>query len=333
MTARDSAVEAALRSHLTGGPVLLAVSGGPDSTALMAAAAAMDPAPTFHVATVDHGLRPEAAAEASAVARLAETFGFPHRTLSWIGPKPVRGVQAAARTARYGLLATHAESIGAAFVLTGHTRDDQAETVLMRLLAGSGPAGLAGMRAERRLTRSVRLARPFLHLSKADLVAYCEARGLAFARDPSNVDDRFARARLRQLVPALEREGLSTDRLCRLAARCARDEAALRALAEAAFEAALRDQPAPGLRLSGAHLGTLSDAVLLRVASLAAERIAPGGRERLDRLESLVLDGLRPALHAGVPLRRTLREVLFELTRTGDLVLIPAPPRRARGSS
>ncbi|MGU3361707.1 tRNA lysidine(34) synthetase TilS [Methylobacterium sp. M6A4_1b] len=299
----------------------------------MAAAAAVGPAGGIHVATVDHGLRPEAAGEAAEVARLAETFGFPHSTLSWLGPKPARGLQASARAARYDLLADHAEAVGAASVLTGHTRDDQAETVLMRLLAGSGPAGLAGMRVERRLTQSVRLARPFLYLPKADLIAYCAARGLPFARDPSNVDDRFTRVHLRRLMPKLEREGLSTDRLCRLAARCARDEAALRALAEAAFEEALRVQPAPGLRLSGAHLRILSDAVLLRVASLAAERIAPGGRERLDRLESLVLDGLRPALHDGVPLRRTLREVLFEVTRTGDLALTPAPPRRGRGSA
>ena len=309
------------------------MSGGPDSTALMAAAAALGPAGTVHVATVDHGLRQEAAAEAAAVASLCGRFGFPHRILSWLGPKPARGLQASARAARYDLLAAHAEAVGAAFVLTGHTRDDQAETVLMRLLAGSGPAGLAGMRPERSLTRAIRLARPFLGLAKAELVAYCEARGLAFARDPSNGDDRFARARLRRLLPELGREGLSADRLCRLAARCARDEAALAATAEAAFASALRPEPTPGLRLDGAHLRTLPDAVLLRVASLAAVRIAPDGRERLERLETLVLNGLGPALHRGTPLRRTLREILFAVTRSGDLVLTPAPPRRGRGSS
>ncbi|KQU17684.1 tRNA(Ile)-lysidine synthetase [Methylobacterium sp. Leaf94] len=327
------AVEDALRPYLTGGTVLLAVSGGPDSTALMAAAAAVDPAATVHVATVDHNLRPEAGVEAAAVASLAEAVGLPHRTLAWTGPKPSRGLQEAARIARYALLATHAETIGAGLVLTGHTRDDQAETVLMRLLAGSGPAGLAGMRTERSLTPSIRLARPFLKIAKAQLVDYCERRHFAFVRDPSNDDERFARARLRRLIPDLTRKGLSPDRLCRLAARCARDDAALTEAARIAFVTALRPECRPGIHLDGPHLRFLPDAVLLRVASLAAEQMKPDSPERLERLEALVLDDLRPALHEGIPVRRTLRGILFEVTRAGDLVLTSAPLRRGRKSS
>ncbi|MCK2054305.1 tRNA lysidine(34) synthetase TilS [Methylobacterium sp. 37f] len=318
--------------------MLLAVSGGPDSTALMGAAARAGSAAPLHVATIDHGLRPNSAAEAAAVAMAARTLGLPHRTLVWTGPKPASGVQAAARAARYELLAAHAGSLGAGLVLTGHTRDDQAETVLMRLLAGSGPAGLAGMRPTRDLTSSIRLGRPFLGLAKADLVDYCAARGLAFIRDPSNGDDRYARARLRRLRPDLDREGLSTDRLCRLAERCGRDDAALAAWAGTVFAAATTSQAGGTIRLDGTALRAVPAAVLLRVASLAVTRLNATwdhsvGRERLERLERLVLDGLVPALRSGTPLRRTLRETLFEVTRTGDLVLRPAPTRRTHGTA
>ncbi|KQQ45195.1 tRNA(Ile)-lysidine synthetase [Methylobacterium sp. Leaf125] len=333
MTKAVDGVENALRAYLSRETVLLAVSGGPDSTALMAAAVAVKSAATVHVATIDHGLRREASAEAAAVAALAETLGLPHRTLSWTGPKPSRGLQEAARVARYALLATHAEIVGAKLVLTGHTRDDQAETVLMRLLAGSGPAGLAGMRTERSLTPSIKLVRPFLTIAKAQLVDYCERQGFAFVRDRSNDDDRFARARLRRLLPGLTREGLSTDRLCRLAARCARDDAALTEAAQIAFAVARRPELRPGIRLDGRHLCSLPDAVLLRLTSLAAEQMNPGGPERLERLEALVLDDLRPALHARTPIRRTLRGILFEVTLAADLVLTSAPPRRGKKSS
>ncbi|MBN6823114.1 tRNA lysidine(34) synthetase TilS, partial [Methylobacterium organophilum] len=174
--------------------MLLAVSGGPDSSALMHAAARLRDATgaSLRVATVDHGLRPESGAEAEAVGRAARALGLPHAILTWAGAKPGTGLQDAARRARYALLAAHAEAVGAGLVLTGHTRDDQAETVLIRLAAGSGPAGLAGMRAERDLGPGLALGRPFLHLPKASLVAWCAARGVAYARDPANGDPRFA---------------------------------------------------------------------------------------------------------------------------------------------
>ena len=129
--------------------LVLAVSGGPDSTALMVLAArwraARASGPELIAITVDHGLRPEAQAEAAAVADLARSLGLTHRTLHWTGNKPKSGLQQAARAARYGLLAEAARAAGAGAVLTAHTLDDQAETVLIRLMRGSGLAGLAGM--------------------------------------------------------------------------------------------------------------------------------------------------------------------------------------------
>ena len=118
--------------------VVLAVSGGPDSTALMGLVAdtAAEYCGRILVATVDHGLRPASADEAQAVARLAERFGLPHRILVWSSEKPASRIQERAREARYGLLAEAAQTIGARHIVTAHTLDDQAETILMRLLRG-----------------------------------------------------------------------------------------------------------------------------------------------------------------------------------------------------
>ncbi|MDP4003884.1 tRNA lysidine(34) synthetase TilS [Methylobacterium sp. NEAU K] len=316
--------------------MLLAVSGGPDSTALMHAAAAVGAAPgasaqvAIQVATVDHGLRPASAAEAEGVARAARALRLPHAVLSWAGPKPGTGLQDAARAARYALLAAHAEKIGAGLVLTGHTLDDQAETVLMRLAAGSGPAGLAGMRVERPLAPGIALGRPFLNLPKAALVAWCEARGILHLRDPANADPRFARARLRAAWPVLEREGLSPQRLARLAERAARDDAALRIAAEQALDAALLPG-GPPLRLDGAALAALPEAVALRCLDGALTRAGAGPR-RLERLEALILGTLLPALRRREASRRTLAGFLVASDAAGIISLAPAPPRRQKAA-
>ncbi|KQO51974.1 tRNA lysidine(34) synthetase TilS [Methylobacterium sp. Leaf85] len=323
----DATLAVALMPYLRSSRLLIAVSGGPDSTALMHAAARLGSAHPIQVATVDHRLRAEGGDEARSVGLTARSLGLSHHILTWDGDKPSRGIQAAARHARYTLLAECAGRVGADTILTGHTADDQAETVLMRLLAGSGPGGLAGMRRERDLAPGMRLARPFLDIPKADLVAYCAAHGLVSARDPSNVDERFARARLRRLMPDLAAEGLSPERLRRLAARMARDDDALRDAACAAFTA-LRIT-ADAVVLDAPPLAALPDAILIRVVGLALHEAGGGGAIRLERLERLVVDGLRPALVAGTAMRRTLRGILVDLNAEGALSLRTAPPRRS----
>jgi tRNA(Ile)-lysidine synthase len=217
--------------------LLLAVSGGPDSIALMWLAArwrsALARGPRLLAVTVDHGLRAEAAAEAREVKRLARTLDLEHRTLRWTGPKPKTGLPAAARSARYRLLAKAARESGATHILTAHTRDDQAETLLMRMLRGSGIAGLSAM-ARQSERDGVWLARPFLDVSKSRLIVTLEKAKVGFADDPTNRDPHFTRPRLRALMPALAAEGGDPRNLARLAARLARANAAVEVLTDGA---------------------------------------------------------------------------------------------------
>ena len=174
----------------------LAVSGGPDSTALLLLAAAALPG-RVEAATVDHGLRPEAADEARAVAALCKSLGVPHRILT-VELTP-GSVQAQAREARYAALADWMRERDLAALATGHHADDQAETLMLRLNRASGVAGLAGVRESGRVpgTQLV-LLRPLLSWRRAELEEVVREAGVRFATDPSNHDDRFDRARLRK---------------------------------------------------------------------------------------------------------------------------------------
>src|SRR4051794_40132818 len=216
--------------------LLLAVSGGPDSIALMWLAArwrrALARGPRLIAVTVDHGLRSEAAREARDVKRLARTLDLPHRTVRWTGTKPKTGLPAAARAARYRLLAQAALASGATHVLTAHTRDDQAETLLMRMLRGSGIAGLAAMARESERD-GVLLARPFLNVSKSQLIATLQKAKISFAEDPTNRDLHFPSPRMRAVMPVLAAEGGYTGKRARLASGFARANAALEILADA----------------------------------------------------------------------------------------------------
>src|SRR6476469_5929654 len=168
-------------------PVLvLAVSGGPDSTALLMLAArwrkARKRGPKLVAVTVDHGLRAEARREALAVKRLARSLGVTHRTLRWSGRKPSTGLQEAARRERYRLLAGAARAASARHVLTAHTLDDQAETVLIRLARGSGVSGLAAMARIAPVPGShdIALVRPLLELLKAERLATLRKARIAY---------------------------------------------------------------------------------------------------------------------------------------------------------
>lgn len=175
----------------------VAVSGGPDSLALLLLAAVARPG-QVEAATVDHRLRPESAAEAAMVAGLCARLDVPHRTLiaDWIEP-PTTNVQAEARAMRYRLLNKWAIERGLGAVASAHHADDQAETLLMRLLRGAGVSGLGGSRARRSLSEQVLLVRPLLGWRKSDLAALVTQAGIEPVDDPSNRDPRHDRSRIR----------------------------------------------------------------------------------------------------------------------------------------
>ena len=206
------------------GPIALAVSGGPDSMAMLALAAAAFPGRTI-AATVDHGLRPESADEAAMVARACAGIDVPHAVLHIT--VPLQGnLHAWARRERYALLGQWAAGAGA--LCTAHHADDQAETFLMRAARASGLAGLAGVR--RRSDGIVPVVRPLLAWRRGELRAVVESAGLPFVDDPSNDDPRFDRARFRQWLG--QAPWLDPSLIARSAEHLAEAEADLREVSD-----------------------------------------------------------------------------------------------------
>ena len=218
MVASD-ALGAFLSAEGIEGPLLVAVSGGGDSLALLHAACDLraDERWTVAAATVDHGLREEAATEGEAVAAICADLACPHSTLRAEGLRDGRGnLMARARDVRSALLAGHARSIGGATILLAHTSDDVAETFLMRLGRASGLDGLARMHA--RFERHGSLwARPFLALSRAALRTELEARGVTPIEDPTNDDPAYLRTRIRRALPVLADFGLAAPAIAEAA--------------------------------------------------------------------------------------------------------------------
>jgi tRNA(Ile)-lysidine synthase len=281
--------------------------------------------------TVDHGLRAEAAREAREVKRLAGTLDLPHRTLRWTGPKPKTGLPAAARDARYRLLAKAAGAIGATHILTAHTRDDQAETLLMRMSRGSGLAGLAAM-ARQSERDGVVLARPFLHLPKSRLVATLAKARIGFAVDPTNEDTNFTRPRFRALMPALASEGCDSRNLARLASRLARANTALEVLVDGAERfLALKDGGMAQPGFDAKAFAALSEEIRVRLLARIIDRLGHEGPAELGKVEALVvaLDraGAQKPVKGRPRLKQSLAGALVSLTE--DRIRIePAPPRR-----
>ena len=315
------AVRATVRRRRLFGPrdrVLVAVSAGPDSTALLAALAQLrDEGELAGLAAlhVDHGLRAggaeDAACAAAACARLAVPFAS---VKVEVGPG---NVQAAARRARYAALVAEADRVGATRIATGHTRTDQAETVLLRLLRGAGARGLSAIPPRRG-----RLVRPIIDRSRAEGIRFLEALGLAWRDDPTNATPRFARNRLRLGVwPAVLSLAPAAEAALARAADLARDDE--RALARDARELAGR-----GTSVALGALARAPVAVRRRVVR-ALWRNATGRRTRLESKHveaalALVRRGRpgRSALPAGIEVR-----CRYGRLEVGAPVRAPAPFR------
>jgi tRNA(Ile)-lysidine synthase len=270
----------------------LAVSGGPDSVALMQLAArgreTLGGRLELAVHTVDHGLRPESRAEAEQVGRMAASLGLPHVILTWVNKGAQSGgVQARARAARYDLMAAHCHANDIPALVTAHTLDDQAETFLMRLKRGSGLDGLAAI-PERGDWAGIVLLRPLLDVPKARLLATLDAAGVAFVSDPSNVDPRFERARVRGRADALAALSLTPEALALAARRLRRARQALESVAQEFLAANSEISEAGYALIDRAALQAVPHEIALR--ALAQLIGAVGGGEtpvQLSKLEHL----------------------------------------------
>lgn len=311
--------------------VLVAVSGGPDSVALLhllaELAASLDV--RLAVAHVAHGLRPEAEAEADFTQALADRLGLccHIERVTVRREPPWEGLEAEARRARHAALEGRARAIGAARIATGHTADDQAETVLMRLLDGAGPRGLAAMAPVRGP-----FVRPLIATRRAEVLGYLAARGIRWCEDVSNRDLRFRRNRIRhEILPYLAQSGAPSlvEALCRTAALCRAvvDDLEQRARTELAR---LGTRSGSGLVFSIADVQALGEELAAEVLLEAARTQGESGPRR-----AAVHRAVR-RLASGRPARRAFRIDRLVIERSGRWLRVGPPslpplrPRRWR---
>ncbi len=305
---------AAALGHAPPPRLAVAVSGGPDSVALLHLAVAAWPGQVSAL-TVDHGLRAAAAEEARRLGDGCAAAGIPHVLLAWAGPKPATGVQAAARAARYRLMGEWCAAAGVGVLMTAHHADDQAETLLMRLARGAGSGGLAGIRRCRPLAPGVMLARPLLDVRREALAAVAAASGWPIVSDPANRDPRHRRSSARATLaatPWLDAAGMALA-----AANLADDAAALDWTAAQAWDGRAQVMAA-GVTLDAAGLPA---ALVQRLVARAVAEIAPDAAPRgpdLARLAARLATGGSATL-AGVRARAL---------SSGDWYFTKAPPRR-----
>jgi len=255
---------AALLTGFTGlsDKIAIAVSGGPDSIALAFCLKRWGQRDIVAF-IVDHGLRPEAAAEAASVQKQLQHMGITAEILSWEHAGVSGRLHEKARAARYRLLtqACHAHHIRDLFI--AHHRDDQAETVLMRIAKGSGIEGLAGI-APQTARDDIRLLRPLLNIGKDRLIATCVVHHIDSVRDPSNQSEKYARGRLRKILPLLANEGLTVENLTLLASRAADVKETLDIYTEIFLKSAAHCEQGGHIRLNRQNLRETPRAIGLR---------------------------------------------------------------------
>lgn len=285
----------------------VAVSGGSDSTALLVLLHRF--CRRHHIelfcATVDHGLRAQAKAEAAAVARLCAGLQVPHEILTWSAWDGTGNVQAAAREARYRLLAGWAQRMRVDQVALGHTLEDQAETVLMRLARGAGVDGLTAM-ARHRVSHDVTWSRPLLTVDRQALRDFLMSEGIPWSDDPTNEDSRFDRIKIRKSWGVLASLGITPAALGQVAENMgAAREALLRQTSDAAAQCA--ELKAGAVSISAAAFATLPDEIARRLILSALSWInsavyVPRRRSLQAAMHALAEDG--SATVGGCHLRR-----------------------------
>jgi len=294
--------------------IALAVSGGGDSLALLDCVdrwrRKRADSPTLIVLNVDHGLRKSSRTDAAGVAAISRDRGIEVRLLRWTGRKPKSDIEAVARDARYRLLLAATREFGASHLLLGHHQDDQAETLLLRLARGSGLFGLAAMRREIPVD-DVTIFRPFLGTSRSRLAETIAVAGLTPLEDPMTTDPRFARARIRRIMPLIGADGIDPAGLAATARRLAD--------AAEAIDAAAGDLIAGTVELDAMAAATIDPAAFfdgpgeVRRRALLRLLLAIGGVQYPPRFERLAALGDAMAAHRGQGrFKRTLAGVVVE---------------------
>lgn len=304
--------------------VIAAVSGGSDSMAMLLLLAdflgTLTPQPRLLAVTIDHALRPESTDEASEVGRICAAHGIRHQTLRWDDDKPAHGIAAAARDARYRLLLQAADKAGANIIVTGHTRDDQLETFLMRRQrnAGMDARGLAAMARLCLLEGKVFLARPFLATTRQALRDELLRRNLSWFEDPSNVNQAYERPRLRLELAGTADQAQLLGEIDTARQQRESNNAAIADLLTAGQ--LIRIEPSGLAALDASGFAGLSPALQhlllgLLIAVQGGRRFMPGARE-LDRLRQfLTTDGAERTTLAGVLVQKARRDGLHWLGR------------------
>lgn len=307
---------AALGPFETSPHLAVAVSGGADSMGLVLLADAWVRARGGKLSglTVDHGLRPGSAEEARQVGEWLRVRQIDHHVLPWLGDKPATGVQAAARTARYGLMENWCRQTGVLHLLLAHQLEDQAETFLMRLARSPGVDGLAGMSAiiEK---GSVRLLRPLLSVAKDRLRATLRAAQQSWVEDPSNDNPIFERVRVRRSLSGLVGAGLTPEALVETAKHMARARIALEDGASKLLARCCSLSPAGYARVNGEALFAAPEEISLRALSRVLQCVGgagfPPASRKLERfhekMKSSCLEGISGAFGATLSQCRVLR--------------------------
>ncbi len=299
-TSPEDAVSQFLGSLAKPSRILVAISGGSDSTGLLLALhqaiAAGAHTHTLLAATIDHALRPESAGEAARVAEFCRDLGIPHETRRWPGEKPSTGISVAAREARYRLLADVAAELRADLLVTGHTADDQAETITMRMARAPSPHGLAGMAPATLYDRRLWIVRPFLAVRRVAIRALLTRNGLGWIDDPSNLNPAYERVRTRM---AIEGTPLAFDGDAAIGRTRLSGEAAslLRATATVRHETIVRLAP----EALEAEPAVLRHALAFLLAVLGGRPYLPAG----DQMARVAAFALAPG-HGRMTVARTL---------------------------
>lgn len=287
-------------------PGAVAVSGGGDSVALMhllrdwAKKARVDP-PV--VVTVDHGLQPGSSTNARKVLRWARALDLKAHLLAWNGSKPKSNIEAEARQARYRLMGDWCRKHGVATLYVGHTRDDLAETFLLRLARGSGLDGLAAMRTVAAYPipgfEELGLVRPLIEFERSALRNHLKARAQEWIEDPMNSDPRFSRVRIREAMVSLEAAGLTPVRIAHAASHLSRAREALDVVTAAVLKRACRSEGDAVLVEASALLSAPREVGLRALAQLLKGVSGQAYRPRFERLEGLFDALAEDALGAG----------------------------------